>query len=339
LKYFLFSIVGILFMVLCAEAQVTPDSTWIAPSDSGRPIRQGPDSTLQARDSLPDDSNLARKTRLPVKFSDSVSRRPEVRALWNFEAAKPLSFQILEHHPYLPLAAPPEPVHAERRIVRGKETMFYVLSGLLLLFALLRQTFNKYFADLFRVFFRTTIKQRQIREQLMQSTLPSLCFNLFFIACTGLYIDLMLYYFKLVPERGGGLLPINNFWVLYVYCCLGLGLIYLGKFIGLKLVGWLFNMTKAADSYIFIVFIINKVIGIFLLPVLIALAFAREPLYSLALIVSWCGLGALLFYRFILGFAAIRNEVKLNLFHFFLYLCAFEITPLLLIYRLLLLVF
>jgi hypothetical protein len=54
---------------------------------------------------------------------------------------------------------------------------------------------------------------------------------------------------------------------------------------------------------------------------------------------SWCLLIGLLAYRIILTFAAVRNQVKVNPFHFFLYLCAFEIAPLLLVYKGLLLFF
>ncbi|RYG24671.1 MAG: DUF4271 domain-containing protein, partial [Chitinophagaceae bacterium] len=173
--------------------------------------------------------------------------------------------------------------------------------------------------------------QRQIREQLMQTPLPSLAFNAFFVASAGLYTNFILYHF--------GFKPVDNFWVLYLYCCTGITAIYLGKFIGLKICGWMFNMRQAADSYIFIVFIINKVIGIFLLPFLVLLAFSDEPIRSIAMTLSWCGIGLLLLYRFILGYSAVRNEVRFNLFHFLLYVCAFEVAPLLLIYRLLLFFF
>jgi hypothetical protein len=44
----------------------------------------------------------------------------------------------------------------------------------------------------------------------------------------------------------------------------------------------------------------------------------------------------LFIYRFIISYTPIRNEIKLNRFHFFIYLCAFEIAPLLLIYKVLL---
>jgi hypothetical protein len=203
--------------------------------------------------------------------------------------------------------------------------------AMVLVFALLKLFFGKYLTDLFRVFFRTTMKQRQIREQLMQTPLPSLLFNFFFIACTGLYINLVLQHYQVKL--------VSHFWLQYLYCAIGLAVIYTGKFIGLKICGWLFNMQSATESYLFIVFIINKVIGIFLLPFVVMLGFSNGIMVDAALMLSWCGIAVLLLYRFILGFTMVRNEVRFNLFHFFLYLCAFEIAPLLLIYRLLLLFF
>ncbi len=269
-----------------------------------------------------------------IDYGDSVSRRPwNWGQTWPIDKALPFSWQIMRHHPYFDFSSVAVSLQSNVRKVKGKEVMFYTMMGLLLIFALLKQGFGKYFNDLFRVFFRTSMKTKQIREQLMQSQFPSLIFNMFFVASAGLYINFMLHYFGITPRN------INNFWLVYVYCCIGLAVIYFGKFIGLKVIGWLLNMQKAADGYIFIVFIINKVIGIFLIPFLMLIAFANEPVYSISLVLSWVTIGLLLLYRFILGFATIRNEVRFNLFHFFLYLLAFEIVPLLLIYKLLLYIF
>src|SRR5690606_35949141 len=92
----------------------------------------------------------------------------------------------------------------------GKEALFYVLIGLLLLFALLRAAFAKYVSDLFRVFFRTTMKQKQIRDQLMQAPLPSMVFNLFFVATGGLYLTFVLFdYYQFRP--------VHDFWLFYLY--------------------------------------------------------------------------------------------------------------------------
>lgn len=219
---------------------------------------------------------------------------------------------------------------ADKKIFNGKEKLFYYFIFLLILFGLLRLVFAKYFHDLFRVFFRTTLNQRQVREQLLQSPLPSVLMNGFFVIVAGLYINFQFQYFHWSDT--------DNFWLQYLYCMIALSVIYLLKFSGLKLAGWLFNVMDATNSYIFIVFIINKMIGIFLLPLLVLIAFTKEPVYGVVITLSWVGIALLFGYRFILSYGVVRNEVKLNPFHFILYLLAFEVIPLLLIYKLLLVI-
>ena len=290
-------------------------------------------ANIPALDSLiPKDTIVFVKDSLIKLNGDSVSKRPVFAdSMWQFNRDIPLKRQILSRHPYFNFNVKAAPLISGKKEFQGKEVLFYVITALVIIFALLKLAFAKYFNDLLRVFFRTTLKQRQIKEQLIQTPLPSLMFNGFFVASAGLYINFLLHYFKFTP--------VANFWLLFLYCCIGLSIIYLVKFVGLIILGWLFNMQKAADSYIFIVFIINKIIGISLLPFLILLGLTEGVMYIVALVMSWCCVGGLLLYRFILGFTAIRNEVRFNLFHFLLYLCAFEIAPLLLIYKLLLFFF
>lgn len=293
------------------------------PADTSQPA--APDSTLQ-RDTVIFNNPS------PVVFNrDSVSKRPRKDSGWTLDPTIPVgspgfSWQVLEHNPWYGFRAKPEyAVKQDTRHFTGKELIFYVLIFLLIVFALLRRAFPKYFGDLFRLFFRTTLKQRQIREQLMQTPLPSLLLNGFFIISAGLYATFLFRHF--------GIDPVGSFWLLFFYCCLGLSVAYLVKFVGLKVSGWVFNMSEAADSYIFIVFIVNKMIGILLLPFLVILAFTLGNVYSVGLTLSLCLVLGLLAYRFILTFVAIRNQVKVNPFHFFLYLLAFEIAPLLLVYK------
>jgi hypothetical protein len=302
------------------------DSVPVKPPDSARPLHREPVQRVH-RDSLP---IVTTDTATVPPLSESVSRKP-FYPTWNVDRSLPLYYQVLQHHPYFPFNAKPVIVHSDLRTYQGKEIFFYGLIGLLFAFALLRQAFPKYFNDMFRLLFRNTLKQKQIKEQLMQTPLPSLLLNFFFVITGGLYVDLLLHHY--------GMTPIENFWLLMLYCSLGLAIVYFIKFIGLKVTGWLFNLTPVADSYIFVVFIINKVIGIFLLPFLVLLTFMDGNAYTIAMMLSWCGIGVLYIYRFLLTYASIRNQVRFNPFHFFLYLCAFEVAPLLLIYKALLFVF
>ncbi len=267
-------------------------------------------------------------------FNDSLLRKPG-----SVQESAPVSdsFFLASYylgtgsHPFFGFAAQPIIIKSNLRVINGKEALFYSLISLLLVFAFIRNAFAKYLDDLYRMFFRTTLKQRQVREQLMQTPLPSLLLNLFFCLVGGIYVALVLRHYNTNP--------FGNFWLLFMYSAIALAIIYTGKYIGIRFSGWVFNARDAANSYIFIVFIINKIIGIFLLPVVVILAFTFGSVYQITLTLSWIGIAALFIYRFILTFATIRNQVRVNVFHFFVYLLAFEVIPVLLIYKLLLMVF
>ncbi|MBI3137117.1 MAG: DUF4271 domain-containing protein [Sphingobacteriales bacterium] len=295
------------------------------------------DSLVQG-DSIPVAGNI-----VSVPAVLDVSKRPLFDTGWVLNPpdrfpVQSILWQILEHHPYFGFHLKPVRLPAvvplsegEPRQSHGKEWLFYSLILLVILFALLRRAFPKYFNDLFRLFFRTTLKERQISEQLMQSPVPSILLNGFFTVSAGFYCSFLLEHF--------GLNPAGNFWALLLYCTGGLAGAYFIKFIGLKISGWVFNMKGAANSYIFIVFIINKMIGILLLPFLLVLAFSSGNIYTIGLTLSWCLVGVLLIYRLFLTYTIVRNQVKVSPFHFFLYFLAFEIAPLLLVYKALLVYF
>lgn len=209
----------------------------------------------------------------------------------------------------------------------GKDVVFYSVIALLLFFAFIRNSFSRYISDLFSSYFRTTVRQRQIKEQLLQSPLPSLLFNIFFVISSAVFLSLLFDYFE-----WAGQLP---FWLLVVYSALGLAVLYGGKFLLLKFFGWVFQQAEATDTYIFVVFSTNKILGIALLPFTILLAFTYGTVTTAAVTLSIIVVVALFLYRFFLSYISINRAVNINFFHFLLYLAAFEIIPLLLINKLL----
>lgn len=237
--------------------------------------------------------------------------------------------QLLTHHPAFGFGSKhtAKPGSIVKR-TQGKETLFYAIIFLLIVFGTLRQLFPKYFSDLFRLFFRTTLKQKQVREQLLQTPLPSLALNGFFVISASIYTAFLLQHYRLIMEE--------EFWKIVIYTAAALSTIYLVKYLGIVFSGWLFNQKEAANAYVFIVFVVNKMIGIFLLPFLLILAFSKGNTYNAGLVLSWCVLGGMYLYRFLLTWSATRNLLKVNPFHFLLYILAFEVAPLFIIYKALL---
>ena len=188
--------------------------------------------------------------------------------------------------------------------------------------------FGKYLSNLFTLFFRVSMRQQQIREQVLQSPLPSLLFNVLFLITGGLYACFLIKYYHFAEK--------TEFWLLFLNCSGLLLIVYLIKFILLKFAGWVFNIQRATDTYIFIVFLTNKILGIFLLPILVMFSFSSNWAMQVWVTLSLAMVFVFYAYRFIATYGPVRKEIKVNGFHFFLYLCAFEILPLLLIYKVLL---
>ena len=191
--------------------------------------------------------------------------------------------------------------------------------------AIIKYFYSRYFNNLFRVFFNTSLRQSQLTDQLLQAKLPSLFFNLFFILSGGTYIYFLLLHY--------GLLNTQHIGVLIFSCIAILGLVYFVKFSTLKFTGWVTGYKEATDTYIFIIFLICKIIGILLIPFIILMAFSNLPIASTSAIVSLLLIVFLLLLRFFRSYGLLQNQLKVSKFHFFLYIAGLEIIPLLLVYK------
>lgn len=281
-------------------------------------------------------------TRLSIdssKVKDSLAKQRVLDSLQLDSTKRQLQQQILAARPdtgtyakylysqYLPFEEPALQQFSQERKRESQELLFYILTGLVGILAAIRLIFPKYFKNLFLLVMQTSVRQKQTREQLLQNNLASILLNFLFLASAGLYVSL------LVQHKHWVNLP---FYQLVAYSCLLLLVVYLGKFLFLSFSGWVFNVNEATNAYTFIVFLVNKVLGILLIPFVLVLTYSPEPIMQVATTIS-LGICSILFvYRYLIGFGAIRNNLKVSALHFFLYLCAVELLPLVLIYKLLL---
>lgn len=283
-------------------------------------LRQDSLQTARIADSIQRQERLADSlSQVPPPIRDSV--RPRLQLSFSsdsFRYRKRLFFDFTN----------PVRYSISEREWEGKEVLFYSVVGLLLVFAIIKNSFRRYLSDLFGSYFRTTMRQRQVKEQLQQNPLPSLLYNIFFVLSGAVFASLLFHHFEGVANQ----VP---FWMLALYSALALAVVYTGKYLLLKFFGWVFRMQEAADTYIFIVFSTNKVLGVLLLPFIVLLAFTEGVTNITSVTLSLIMFGCLIAYRFFLAYISINRTVRINFFHFLLYLAAFEILPVLLINKLL----
>ncbi len=207
----------------------------------------------------------------------------------------------------------------------GKEFLFYTLCTVLLILGLFKTFFPAYFKNLFRVYFNTSLRQTQLADQLEQAKFPSFIMNIFFAITAGIYIWLLFNYFH--PPRFMSrklLLPI---------CILSVIALYFIKFCLIKFMGWMSDIQETTNKYIFAIFLVNKITGIILVPIIILLAFLNPAWLPDVTNISLIVLGLFFLSRYVKSYGAIERKIPLNAFHFIIYILGAEIIPLLIIYK------
>ncbi len=127
----------------------------------------------------------------------------------------------------------------------------------------------------------------------------------------------------------------NNIWFLLI--CLGGAVVaFLSKHLMLGIVRALFPLDAEVRKYNFLIIIFNCVLGLFLVPFNLFIAFSAETGGQQLLLVSWMlGLVAIFYaYRSLRASAIGLKFLSQSPFHFLLYFCTVEIAPILLLVKL-----
>lgn len=202
--------------------------------------------------------------------------------------------------------------------------LFYGLLFLLLLFGITRTFFPVYVQNIFSLSFQPVFRQVQTKELLTGQSISAVLLNLLFILTGGMLAAILaMYYQKLT-------LP---FLQLFFAASALLFCIYSVKYLFLRFMGWVFNAGEAAAEYSFIVFLINKVMGIVLLPFLLILAYANASWIPVIITAVFCVAGIFFGMRYLVLLTRVRRSLPVNAFHFLIYICAVEVLPLLVIYK------
>ena len=232
---------------------------------------------------------------------------------------------ILDSNFFLSYKGTPQALAVTKKKADTPENLFYILTALFLVLGLLRTFFSRYFTTMFRVFFNTSLRQNQLTDQLEQAALPSLLFNIFFVTSLGLYIYILWEHQNIYHA------VIN--WAYLGFSVLAVVVCYMVKYVSLLFTGWLTNLKPEAKIYIFSIFLLNKIIGMLLLPFTLIIAFSTYKVAQYAIIISFVLLSILLLSRFFRTYGLLQNRLKLNGIHFFIYTISLEVLPIMIIYK------
>jgi hypothetical protein len=119
-------------------------------------------------------------------------------------------------------------------------------------------------------------------------------------------------------------------------CLAGAAAAFLSKHLMLSIMRTLFPLETEVRKYNFLIIIFNCVLGLFLVPFNLLIAFSAKAGSQQLLLVSWMlGLVAIFYaYRSLRASSIGAKFLSQSPFHFLLYLCTVEIAPVLLLVKL-----
>jgi hypothetical protein len=108
--------------------------------------------------------------------------------------------------------------------------------------------------------------------------------------------------------------------------------VFLSRVILVNMAGFLFNKTRIFREYLYNNFIFNKLLGMALLPFLVLSIYTNGTLREIFIWTALALAGTVFTMRLIRG-VIFSFKKGVSIFYMFLYLCALELAPLVLLYR------
>ena len=102
---------------------------------------------------------------------------------------------------------------------------------------------------------------------------------------------------------------------------------YALKIISVRIFGSVFQNQKEANEYAMTIFLFCNALGLFMLPVVVGVAFVRQISPECFIYLGYTIFGSFLCIRLLRGMIIGFNSIRISKFYLFLYLCTLEILP------------
>jgi hypothetical protein len=209
-------------------------------------------------------------------------------------------------------------------------TYDYTIAGMLfigfVLIVWLYVSHRKRLGQVVRAFYISRYANQLSRDEVSVSSRVSVFLTILFVIVISLFMLQVNRYYNFYPVGEGPLA--------FGTVALSIVLVYLGKVILIRFLGFVFQTVKEAGDYVLSLFLFGNTLGLFLMPVVVCLAFARQFPQS---VFVYSGFGIIVLFltaRLVRAVIIGLNSSRVSAFYLFLYLCTLEILPFIVLIKL-----
>ena len=203
----------------------------------------------------------------------------------------------------------------------------FILFFCVLLLVILRVRHREQLNQIILGFFANNALNQLVREEFSLTDRASLLLSTLFLLVFSLFIYQLNFYF------GWSVLGKEQF-VVYVKLLVFLFMLYFLKIVLTKFLGAIFKTENEAFQYVLNILLFSEVMGLFLLPITICIAFVNKLFISFFIYGGIVLTAGLLLFRSFRGLTMNRSSNRISKTYLFLYLCVLEILPLIVLLRL-----
>ena len=208
---------------------------------------------------------------------------------------------------------------------KGKTWVLGFICLLLVVFAVLRISFSKQLQNIMQSFYSNRGLNNLNKEDNVFSSWPFLFLFIQFGFTIGMFFYLVAQYYQLAYVHQG--------FRFFVSVSVLIVFLYALKIVLLRLLGHVFNIQKAVNEYVSILYLSYFNISLIFIPLVVA--FALSPLkYGIYyIVISFILLGVIFTFQFIRAGVNILSHYRFSKFYLFMYFCALEICPILILIK------
>lgn len=212
-----------------------------------------------------------------------------------------------------------------RPVPKGESWVLSFILLLLLLFGVLRISFHKQLGDIMQAFYSNRVLNNLYKEDNLFTSWPFLFLFIQFGFTLGMFLYLISQYYQ-ISYGAGGL-------QFFVTISVAIVLLYALKIFILRGIGHLFNIQKPVHEYITVLYLSYFNISLIFIPLVVAFALAplRYGLYFIA--IATVLLILIFLFQFIRAGYIILSNNRFSKVYLFLYFCALEICPILIVIK------
>ncbi|MES2827180.1 MAG: DUF4271 domain-containing protein [Bacteroidota bacterium] len=208
---------------------------------------------------------------------------------------------------------------------KGQIWVLGVVCTLLLLFAILKVSFGRQLQTIIQSFFSNRVLNNLNKEDNLFTSWPFLLLFVQFGFTVGMFFYLLSQYYHLSFSGSGVQFYLSISTLIVV--------LYVLKIVVLRLIGQLFNIQKPVNEYVTILYLSYFNLSLLFIPLVVAFALSPIKYAPFYIALSYVVLGTIFAFQLIRAGINILSNNRFSKVYLFLYFCALEICPILILIR------